>query len=233
MSVPPAAPFSPLVERAVELAAEWHEGTYRKGRWRPAPFAPPPEVEAAVALQIPVMAHVTAVALAVQRAGWDDTTVAAAFLHDALEDRNRWGVGLTREALEAEVGPAVVRLVEVVTEPKRGADGHLLPWRPRKETYVAQLAAGPPEAAAISLADKLHNAWTMAEALAAGVDIFADAPGRRALTAGPAEQAWFLRAVRAATAHHPDPRLDALRAQLGEEVVRFERAAGLRANAGG
>ena len=72
----------------------------------------------------------------------------------------------------------------------------------------------------------------MAEALAAGVDIFADAPGRRALSAGPAEQAWFLRAVLAATARHADLRLGALRAQLDAEVARFERAAGLHPDDG-
>ncbi|HLA64906.1 MAG TPA: HD domain-containing protein [Rhodothermales bacterium] len=219
----PTSPFSPLLERAVELAAEWHEGTYRKSRWRPAPFAVPPEVEAAAALRIPVMAHVTAVALAVQRAGWDDATVAAAFLHDVLEDGNRWGGGMASEALAREVGAEVVRIVEVVTEPKRGADGHHLPWRARKEAYLAQLAAGPPEAAAVSLADRLHNTWTMCQALEAGADIFTSAPGREGLRAGPEEQVWFLNAVLEVDSRHADPRLHGLHDQLTGEVARFTR----------
>jgi hypothetical protein len=52
--------FSPMIERAVELAAEWHDRTYRKSRWRPHPFEAPATEEPG---RIPVMAHVTAVAL--------------------------------------------------------------------------------------------------------------------------------------------------------------------------
>ena len=216
----PPAPFSPVVERAIELAAEWHDGTFRKGRWRPEPFDCPP----GEAVRVPTMAHVTTVALTVQRAGWGDEAVAAAFLHDTIEDANRYGEALTAERLAAEVGEAVVRIVLAVTEPKRDADGTPLPWRVRKEAYLAHLAAGPPEAAAVALADKTHNAYSIASSLEAGVDVFASAPGRTALSADGAAQLWFLRAARAATDHHADPRLDGLRAQLDAQT---ERLAGL------
>lgn len=215
-----ANPFSPLLDRAVELAAEWHEGTFRKSRWRSAPFEAPPDV----ILQVPVMAHVTAVALVVQRAGWEEEAVAAAVLHDVLEDQNRFGGAMPRERLAAEVGEEVVGLVEVVTEPKRGADGRPLPWRTRKQAYVAQVAAGPDSAAAIALADKLHNVWTMNGALEGGIDIFSDAPGRRGLTAGPDDQLWFFRAVLGAAAR-ADARLHPVRTQLEAELARFEAAA--------
>jgi (p)ppGpp synthase/HD superfamily hydrolase len=212
-------PLEPLVERAIELAAEWHEGTYRKSRWRAAPFEPPPEV----VLDVPVMAHVTAVAFAVARAGWPDEVVAAAFLHDVLEDRNRFGDAMPRAMLSAEVGEAVAALVDVVTEPKRDDAGSPLPWRRRKEAYLGQLEEGPDEASAISLADKLHNAWTMNESLRAGVDLFTAAPGRRALSEGPAAQVWFFRSVLTVTSARADPRLVGLRTQLEREVSRFEQ----------
>ena len=211
--------FSPLVERAIELSAEWHDQTYRKSRWREYVYDPPPET----ALQIPVMAHVTAVALMVQRAGWDDATVAAAFLHDVIEDRNRFRDTLTVERLTALMGEAVVQRVLAVTEPKHDAHGAALPWRVRKDAYLAGLRGATPEAAAISLADKLHNAWTMNQALEAGLDIFTDGPAHRGLTAGPAEQLWFFESVLAASASHDDPRLEPMRARLIEEVTRFER----------
>jgi len=214
--------LSPLVEEAIELAAEWHEGTYRKSRWRDAPFEAPPEV----ILQIPVMAHVTTVALVVLRAGWGDEVVAAAFLHDVLEDRNRFGGAMPREVLAARVGEDVVALVSVVSEPKRDAAGAPLPWRARKETYLAQLAVGPPEAAAISLADKLHNAYAMSEALAQGIDIFTSEGTRRGLSAGPAAQRWFFEGVLAAAAHHDDARLVPMRTALEAEVARFVRLSG-------
>lgn len=220
---PPAqrAPFlfSPLIERAIELSAEWHEGTYRKSRWRDEPFVSP----LGEALHIPMMAHVTAVALTVQRAGWEDEVVAAAFLHDVLEDRNRYREGMPREHLVALIGEEVTALVDAVSEPKRDDTGEPLPWRVRKETYVETLAAGPAGAAAISLADKLHNVWTMCESLDGGVDVFTPGPNRRALSAGPESQLWFFRAVVAATERHDDPRLAPMRERLREEVARFER----------
>ena len=217
------APFSPLVERAIEIAAEWHDGTYRKGRWSD------PCVRSADGRpsRVPAMAHVTAVALIVQRAGWGDEAVAAAFLHDALEDANREGVPLGRATLVALVGEPVVRIVEAVSEPKQDGDGAWLPWRVRKEAYLASLAAGPIEAVAVSLADKLHNAFSMASSLTAGIDIFTSAPGRRALSAGPAEQRWFFEAVLGLSEEADDPRLIPLRDRLRQEIDRFVSASGL------
>ncbi|MEM1116490.1 MAG: HD domain-containing protein [Bacteroidota bacterium] len=216
--------FSPLVERAIEVAAEWHDATYRKGRWTD------PCTEAADGTQarVPTMAHVTTVALTVQRAGWGDEAVAAAFLHDALEDGDRDGNVLDRDRLAAIVGETVVRIVEAVSEPKRGPDGRPLRWRARKETYLDRLGAGPSEAAAVSLADKLHNAYAMASSLEAGVDIFTAAPGRRALSAGPDDQLWFFDAVLAATGTHVDARLVPMRARLVVEVDRLRAVTATR-----
>ena len=213
--------FSPLVERAIELAAEWHDRTYRKSRWRAHPFDPPPES----VLRIPVMAHLTAVALTVQRAGWDDETVAAAFLHDALEDDNRFEHTMTPERLTRLVGAAVTERVRGVTEPKRGQGGRPLPWRMRKETYVDTLRGASPEAVAISLADKLHNAWTMNQALESGIDIFTSSSTHKGLSAGPAEQLWFFNSVLEASEASHDERLEPMRARLREEVERFRQLA--------
>lgn len=218
-----AALFSPLVERAIEIAAEWHDGTYRKGRWTDPCVRPPDDTPS----RVPAMAHVTAVALTVQRAGWGDEAVAAAFLHDALEDGNRHGDALGRATLVALVGEPVVRIVEAVSEPKRDDDGAWLPWRVRKEAYLRSLAAGPPEAVAVSLADKLHNAYAMASSLEAGIDIFTSAPGRKALSAGPEDQLWFFEAVLDESRRLDDPRLGALRDRLRAEVDRFAALAGL------
>ena len=215
-----SALFSPLVERAIELAAEWHEGTYRKGRWRDTICVPP---DASVA-RVPTMAHVTTVALTVDRAGWDEHAVAAAFLHDALEDADRWNRDLDRDELAAHVGETVVRIIEAVSEPQRDAEGARLPWRVRKEAYLASLAAGPVEASAVALADKLHNTYSIASSLEAGVDVFQTAPGRQALSAGPESQLWFLRAAVEATEPHADVRLVPMRIRVREEIARLERA---------
>ena len=215
--------FSPLVERAIEVAAEWHDGTYRKGRWTDPCVSDPGETPS----RVPAMAHVTAVALTVQRAGWGDEAVAAAFLHDTLEDANRHGDTLGRATLTALVGEPVVRIVEAVTEPKRDEVGDWLPWRVRKEAYLRSLSEGPPEAAAVSLADKLHNAYSMASSLEAGIDIFSSAPGRKALSAGAADQLWFFDAVLEESRSEDDPRLGPIRDRLHREVDRFASLAGV------
>lgn len=215
--------FSPLIEQAIELAAQWHDSTYRKSRWRDPAFNPPDEA----VLRVPAMAHVTAVALIVQRAGWDDETIAAAFLHDVLEDLNRFGQTFRREELHRLVGEAVTELVEGVSEQKFDDGGQWRSWRDRKEGYVAQLRDGVPRAAAISLADKLHNLWSMNEGLTSGLDIFNDGPTHRGLSAGPEEQLWFHRAVAAASLGHDDPRLAPMRARLDQEIARFCALTGL------
>ena len=210
--------FSPLVELAIETAAEWHDGTYRKGRWTDSC------IDRDDVGRVPTMAHVTTVALTVQRAGWGDEAVAAAFLHDALEDANRHREALSRDALAARVGESVVQIVEAVSEPKTDAQGRPLPWRPRKETYLRRLAGGPLEAAAVSLADKLHNAYAMASSLEAGVDIFCDGPNRRGLSAGAEDQLWFFESVLEVSRAHDDPRLAPMRRRLEDEVRRFRAA---------
>lgn len=219
--------FSPLIEHAIEVSAQWHDRTYRKSRWRDPAFEVPPEE----VLHVPVMAHVTAVALLVQRAGWDDTTVAAAFLHDVIEDVNVHGAAMRREQLGRLLGEEVLARVLVVTEQKYDAAGAPRSWQARKEGYVAQLRRGTAEAVAISLADKLHNLWSINRALEAGIDVFRSAPGRRGLSAGPAEQLWFHTAVLEASRTFTDPRLEPMRAELARELDRFAGLSGIRPGA--
>jgi (p)ppGpp synthase/HD superfamily hydrolase len=211
--------FSPLVEHAIELAAQWHDGTYRKSSWRDAAFEVPPDD----IVQVPVMAHLTAVATTVQRAGWDDATVAAAYLHDVIEDMNQHGKHFRYEQLRKTLGAEVAAIVEGVSEQKYDDDGNVRPWRARKEDYIDQLCAGPPQAMAISLADKLHNLWSMNQALANGENVFAHGPNRTALNAGPEQQRWFHRRVLEAADAHDDPRLVPLRERLLAEIETFER----------
>ena len=210
--------FSPLIELAVELSAQWHDGTYRKSRWREEPFdAPGNEF-----LGVPVHAHVTFVGLLVQRAGWDDVTIAAAFVHDVIEDANRFGSELTPQDLAGAIGPAVTERVLEVTEQKYDTAGKHRAWRPRKEDYIKNLAGASDGAIAISLADKLHNCWSMNEALEKGVNIFEDDQNRKRLSAGPEQQIWFFREVLSVSERRSVCRLDDLRELLQNEVDRFE-----------
>ncbi len=210
--------FSPLIEQAAELAAEWHAGTFRKGRWRQPSFV----LDGGDAPKIPVMAHVTIVAMTVQRAGWDDATVAAAFLHDILEDPNQLGEIMTFEMLEGRIGNAVAVRVQEVSEAKKDAQGNKQHWKARKVGYIEGLKVHSIEASAISLADKIHNLWSLNESLEKGIDIFSSTRKRRGLSAGPAPQRWFYNAVYEATLHHDDPRITVMQARFKQELERFE-----------
>ncbi len=206
--------FSPLIEHAIELSAQWHDGTYRKSVWRDPAFEVPEGEE----IQIPVIAHLAAVASIVHRAGWSATVVAAAYLHDAIEDMNQHGQRLRRKQLRDAVGAEVARLVAQVSEQKLDEDAQMRPWRDRKEDYLDGIRTGRPEAVAVSLADKIHNLWSITQSLEAGEDIFA-------VLSGDAEaQRWFHRAVLEASTHHDDPRLEPMRERLETELDRFEAA---------
>ena len=208
----PEALFRPVIEHAIELSAQWHDGTYRKGAWRDPAFEVPEGEE----VQIPVIAHLAAVASIVRRAGWGEETVAAAYLHDAIEDMNRHGQRLRRKQLRDAVGAEVARLVAQVSEQKLDDDGQMRPWRARKEDYLDSIRAGRPDAAAISLADKVHNLWSITQSLEAGEDIFS------ALSGDAEAQQWFHEAVLEASTHHDDPRLDPMRERLQTELDRYE-----------
>jgi len=208
---PPDVLFSSLIEHAIELSAQWHDGTYRKSVWRDPAF----EVPEGEDIQIPVIAHLAAVASIVRRAGWDEVTVAAAYLHDTIEDMNQHGKRLRRKQLRDAVGAEVAKLVAQVSE-KKLDDGQMRPWRARKEDYLEGIRAGSPESAAISLADKIHNLWSINQSLAAGEDIFA------ALSGDAEAQHWFHQAVLEASTHHTDARLEPMRERLRQEIKCFE-----------
>ena len=217
MDVPdPETLFSPLIEHAIELSAQWHDGTYRKSVWRDPAFEVPEGDE----IQIPVIAHLAAVASIVHRAGWGETVVAAAYLHDTIEDMNEHGQRLRRKQLREAVGAEVARLVAQVSEQKLDDAGEMRPWRDRKEDYLESIRTGSPEAAAISLADKIHNLWSITQSLEAGEDIFS------ALSGDAEAQHWFHRAVLEASTAHDDPRLTPMRERLQRELERFERQVG-------
>ena len=96
--------------------------------------------------QSPYIAHPTAVAAMLREAGCSEVVVAAALVHDVLED-----TGFGEEPLREGLGDEVVAIVKGVSEDK------LQPWEERKRHYVEMVRTGPPEAQLVSLADKIHN----------------------------------------------------------------------------
>ena len=126
--------MTPNYTRALLLAAEAHEGQLRKGT------------------NIPYITHPVAVAALVARYGGNEDQQIAALLHDVLEDAGEhWAPSIK------VFGASVYSIVRACTDGTPDADGRKLPWKERKEAYLAHLADTPEEALLVSGCDKLHN----------------------------------------------------------------------------
>ncbi len=102
------------------------------------------------------MIHPIAVACILAELGMDDETIAAALLHDVLEDTS-----CSREELEKQFGSKIALLVEGVTKLS------LIPFKDRKDYQVENLRkmflvmARDIRVVLIKLADRLHNMRTI------------------------------------------------------------------------
>lgn len=135
----PPHPFSPLIEHAIRVAARAHRDDLRKGG------------------DIPYLSHSASVALLLERVGIsDDHIIAAALLHDVVED-----TAVTIEDLARDFPPTVVELVDGLSERKLDTEGRTRPWLDRKKDHLEVVAKSAFGVRAIVLADKLHNLGTM------------------------------------------------------------------------
>lgn len=142
--------FSPLVERAMRVAAHQHRNHNRK------------------ASVLPYISHPCSVSLILLKAEFDDDEIiAAALLHDVVEDTD-----YSIEELNAEFPTKVAEYVAVLTERKTAGDGSKRSWQERKDEHLEIVAHAPLEARAIVLADKLHNLGTMLYDLESGEEIW-------------------------------------------------------------
>ena len=119
-----------LMEIARDLAKRAHEGQTRDGSGEP------------------YFEHCRRVAEFVEAkfgAYVTDEVVAAAYLHDVLED---CGDEYYTEIYE-KCGPVVAALVEMLTKPEKR---HF-----RNKRYLARIEAGPPELLLIKIADRVDN----------------------------------------------------------------------------
>ena len=146
MTHDPGLTPSTLLEHAVRTAAVAHHSQRRKGT------------------DVPYFSHPSAVALLLARAGFDDDVIlAAALLHDVLED-----TALTEEDLRREFPEEVVAIVCAASERKLDDQGNKRPWIDRKRDHIQDIARAPLAARAVVLADKLHNLKSIAFDLAEG-----------------------------------------------------------------
>ncbi|HEX6455014.1 MAG TPA: HD domain-containing protein [Solirubrobacterales bacterium] len=130
---------SPLVRAAYEKARIAHEGQVRNGSGG-----------------MPYIEHPVRVAALLEEKGYGDEVLAAALLHDVVEDSET-----TIDELQEKFGAEVAGLVGAMTD-----DESIDSYRERKAEHRERLAAAENEAMAIYGADKLTNASTLRAAYA-------------------------------------------------------------------
>jgi (p)ppGpp synthase/HD superfamily hydrolase len=129
-----AAERSPLVRSALEQARSDHAGQVRNGSGG-----------------MPYVEHPIAVAARIEEQGYGTEAVAAALLHDVIEDSDT-----TLEEIREKFGEAVAGIVGVLTD-----DESIESYRERKAEHRERVAAAGDEAMAIYGADKLTNVCTL------------------------------------------------------------------------
>ena len=119
-----------LFERATQFAIQAHSGTERRGKGFPYILHP---MEAAT-----IVATVTS----------DPEMLAAAILHDTVED-----TGATLDQITSLFGPRVARLVANETSPLP----HGTPWRTKRQAQINQLRQADRDSKIVAIGDKLSN----------------------------------------------------------------------------
>lgn len=117
-----------MVKRAVAFAEKAHRGAVRKGSG------------------IPYITHPLEAAVIVASITQDQELIAAALLHDVIED-----AGVTRDELETEFGSRVAELVAAESEDKSKS------WHERKAATIEHLKTATWEEKVVVLGDKLSN----------------------------------------------------------------------------
>ena len=154
-----------LVSEAIVFAVKAHDGMRRKKS------------------DVPYVLHPMEAAVIVGSMSEDQDLLAAAVLHDVVED-----AGITLDEIEQRFGKRVRQLVECETENKRE---HLPPedtWRVRKEESLQVLKNAEDSAVLmVWLGDKLANM----RAIYRDWKVEGDAMWRRFHQSDPAVQAWY------------------------------------------
>ena len=122
------------IEKAIIFATRAHAGTCRKGKDKPYILHP-----------------ISAMAI-VKQFTTDEDVLAAAVLHDTVEDTH-----VTIERLEKEFGSRVAALVASVSENKRENLPSEATWKERKQETIDGLKQADYETKLLCLGDKLSN----------------------------------------------------------------------------
>lgn len=127
-----------VLDKAIAYAAAKHSGTPRKGT------------------RTPYIVHPMEVAAIVSGLTDDEEVIAAAVLHDVLED-----TGTSQQELEQAFGKRIAGLVADESENKREDQPPANTWKERKQETIEHLKNASHAARVIALGDKLANIRAM------------------------------------------------------------------------
>jgi len=181
-----------MLEAAVRLAARGHYHQFRKHSTEDESGSPTGDF---LPDRIPYIAHLMGTMCILARVGVRDEVLAAAILHDYLEDvPDPDG----RESIRATLGDEVLSLVVEVTEQKRREFDETDTWEIRKQEQLDHLEQMPEEAVLIKAADVLHNVLALLADLEAAEDTTSV---WQPFNAGPDRQLWYFSGVVDAVTH--------------------------------
>jgi (p)ppGpp synthase/HD superfamily hydrolase len=175
-----------MLEAAVRLAARGHYHQFRKHSADDESSNP---IGDFLPDRVPYIAHLMGTMCILARIGVRDEVLAAAILHDYLEDvPDPDG----RESIRAALGDEVLSLVLEVTEHKRRDVDESDTWLIRKREQLEHIEQMPREAVLIKAADVLHNMLALLADLGAAEDT---ASVWQPFNAGPDRQLWYFSGV--------------------------------------
>jgi len=191
-----------MLTAAFGLAATLHNGQVRKGS------------------EAPYLGHLLGVAELVMVFGGTSIEIAAALLHDAVEDTGgRARLMDIERTCGTEVAAVVDACSDSFTDTTTGVRKEA--WLVRKSRYIDHLASGdlPNGAVLVSACDKLHNlSATRLDFEAVGEPVW-----ERFKTGCPG-QLWYYRSLLGVYRSSPDPRVGEVAQRLGRELQLLEDA---------
>lgn len=157
--------MSPVVKKALYFAAERHNGQYRK------------------VSHVPYIAHCVQVAFNVQAYTDDEEIIAAAFLHDVLEDCADVSIDLLQKEFSD-------RIARIVSEISLFREQKYATWKEKKEAYLTKIREASKEALIIVAVDKMSNLQSYFDALRSKDEVVTRCFGGR-----PNEYRWYYTAI--------------------------------------
>ena len=129
---------------ALEFAAKKHRRQNRKGT------------------TVPYVSHLLSVAGLVLESGGDEDLAIAGLLHDAVEDAEGISGEEMSVLIRSEFGDRVADIVDGCSDAKSSPGGSKPPWKSRKDAYIEHLKSASNDVLRVSIADKVHNARSIA-----------------------------------------------------------------------